>query len=36
VTATVVTVPDVDVEACRKITDGLGVKLRVREYNVVG
>jgi TatD DNase family protein len=36
VTATVVTVPGVDVEACRKITDGLGVKLRVREYNVVG
>jgi TatD DNase family protein len=36
VTATVVTVPGVDVEACRRITDGLGVKLRVREYNVVG
>jgi TatD DNase family protein len=36
VTATVVTVPGVDVEACRRITDELGVKLRVREYNVVG
>lgn len=36
VTATVVTVPGVDVEACRKITDELGAKLRVREYNVVG
>jgi len=36
VTATVVTVPGVDVEACRKITDSLGAKLRVREYNVVG
>ena len=31
-----ITVPGVDVEACRRITDGLGVKLRVREYNVVG
>jgi TatD DNase family protein len=36
VTATVVTVPGVDVEACKKITDELGAKLRVREYNVVG
>ena len=36
VTATVVTVPGVDVDACRRITDALGVKLRVREYNVVG
>jgi len=36
VSATVVTVPGVDVEACRKITDELGAKLRVREYNVVG
>jgi TatD DNase family protein len=36
VTATVVTVPGVDVEACRKIADSLGAKLRVREYNVVG
>ena len=36
VTATVVTVPGVDVEACRKITQELGAKLRVREYNVVG
>ena len=36
VTATVVTAPGVDVEACRKIVDGLGAKFRVREYNVVG
>ncbi len=36
VTATVVTVPGVDVEACRRIADELGAKLRVREYNVVG
>jgi TatD DNase family protein len=36
VTATVVTVPGVDVEACRKVADELGAKLRVREYNVVG
>ena len=26
----------VDVEKCRKITDELGVKLRVRKLNVVG
>ncbi|NTW66364.1 MAG: radical SAM protein, partial [Nitrospirae bacterium] len=36
VVATVVTVPGVDVEACRRIADELGAKLRVREYNVVG
>jgi TatD DNase family protein len=36
VTATVVTVPGVDVEACRRIAAELGAKLRVREYNVVG
>ena len=36
VTATVVTVPDVDVVACRRIAEELGAKLRVREYNVVG
>jgi len=36
VTATVVTAPDVDVESCRRIVEELGVKFRVREYNVVG
>jgi len=36
VTATVVSAPGVDVEACRKIAEGLGAKYRVREYNVVG
>lgn len=36
VTVTVVSLPEVDVPACRKIADDLGVKLRVRQYNVVG
>jgi TatD DNase family protein len=36
VTATVVSAPGVDVEACRAIVEGLGAKFRVREYNVVG
>jgi TatD DNase family protein len=36
VTATVVTAPGVDVEACRRIAEELGAKYRVREYNVVG
>ena len=36
VTATVVSAPGVDIEACRKIADDLGAKYRVREYNVVG
>jgi TatD DNase family protein len=36
VSITVVSLPEVDIEACRKIADDLGVKLRVRDYNVVG
>jgi TatD DNase family protein len=36
VTATVVSLPDVDIDACREIANGLGAKFRVREYNVVG
>lgn len=36
VTATVVSVPDVDLEACRHLAEDLGARFRVREYNVVG
>lgn len=36
VTATVVSAPGVDLDACRKIAEELRAKYRVREYNVVG
>jgi len=36
VSVTVVLLPEIDIEACRNIADTLGVKLRIRDYNVVG
>jgi TatD DNase family protein len=36
VTATVVDIPQIDLEKCRTLAKELGVKLRVRNFNVVG
>ena len=36
VTATVVRMPEIDIPKCEEIAKDLGVKLRIREYNVVG
>lgn len=36
VTATAVALPGLDLEACGRVADGLGVKFRIREYNEVG
>jgi GTP 3',8-cyclase len=36
VTASVVAVPGLDLEACRRLTDELGVRLRVRPYDLIG
>ena len=36
VTATVVALPGLDIGACRKIAENLGVKFRIREYAEVG
>ena len=36
VIATAVTVPNVDIDACRKIAESLGAKFRVRDYTELG
>lgn len=36
VNVTVVKLPDIDIEKCKKIAEDLGVGIRIRSYNVVG
>jgi len=36
VTASVVTMPEVDVDRCREIVEGLGVRFRARVYGILG
>lgn len=36
VTATAVTLPGLDIEACRRVAEELGVQFRARDYNEVG
>ncbi|RME37592.1 MAG: radical SAM protein, partial [Deltaproteobacteria bacterium] len=36
VTASAVTLPGLDIEACRRLAASLGVRFRKREYNQLG
>ena len=36
VMATAVTVPGIDIEACRQLAESLGAEFRIREYTEVG